>query len=66
MTLAASGSDINPLARSNQLHPHTQFPPSQITAMIVKKQEAADAKIDNAEDSATVRIAISSLILVLI
>jgi hypothetical protein len=34
--------------------------------MIVKKQEEADAKIDNAEDSATVRIATSYIILVLI
>ena len=34
--------------------------------MIVKKQEEADAKIDNAEDSAIVRIATSYIILVLI
>ncbi|KIJ92087.1 hypothetical protein K443DRAFT_13872 [Laccaria amethystina LaAM-08-1] len=53
MALAVSGSDINPLAPSNQLQPRTQFSASQITTVIVKKQEEADVKIDSAEDSTT-------------
>jgi hypothetical protein len=59
MALAVSGSDINPLAPSNQLHPRTLFSSSQITTMIIKKQEEANAKIDIAEGSASVRIAMS-------
>ncbi|KIJ92090.1 hypothetical protein K443DRAFT_459202 [Laccaria amethystina LaAM-08-1] len=53
MALAVSGSDINPLAPSNQLHPRILFSSSQVTTMIVKKQEEANVKTDIAEDSAS-------------